>query len=423
MEYDVIVIGGGPAGMMAAGRAAECGARVLLLEKNKSLGEKLRITGGGRCNVTNAEFDVHLFLSHFKTDAKFLYSSFAQFGVQDTLDFFHRHNMPTKVEAEKRVFPCTDNAESVFTVLKQYMMKEKVMIRTQSSVKNIIASSHHIEGIILENNEKIRAHSYIIATGGKSHPETGSTGDGFLWLKDLGHTIINPQAVLVPIVTREEWTHKLSGVSVSDAKLSFFHIDEMGRRRKISPSKTGKILFTHFGLSGPLILNMSKLLGEFLSYGQVILSLDLLSDMDYKNIDELLQSIFENNKNKKIKNVLSEFIPSVFVSALLENAHIDKEKEVHNISREERIKIGRVVKDMQMTVTELLGSDKAIVTSGGVDLREVDFKTMCSRLYPNLYLIGDTLNIDRPSGGYSLQLCWTTGFVAGSAVAKVRQSL
>jgi len=418
MIYDVIVIGGGPAGMMAAGRAAEGGARVLLVEKNKMLGQKLLITGGGRCNVTNAEFDLHIFLSKFQSDAKFLYSSFAEFGVEETLDFFHRYQMPTKIEAEKRVFPVTDKAGSVFTALKQYMQEGNVTILSDISVAGLVPVDGKIDEILIKNGEKLKAHAYILATGGKSHPETGSTGDGFIWLKNIGHTIIESQAILVPVTTREKWVHNLSGVSMPDAKLSFFQHDEIGKKKKILPSKSGKILFTHFGLSGPLILNTSKTLREFLQYGPVVISLDLVPGSDYGMIDDILQTIFERNKNKKIKNVLSEFVLASFVPTLLELTKIDGEKEIHSISREERLSIGRNVKDMQMTVTGLLGAEKAIVTSGGVDLKEVDFKTMRSRLYPNLYLIGDILNIDRPSGGYSLQLCWTTGFVAGLAVSE-----
>ncbi|MDD2766554.1 MAG: aminoacetone oxidase family FAD-binding enzyme [Candidatus Moranbacteria bacterium] len=418
MEYDVIVIGGGPAGMMAAGRAAQCGARVLLLEKNSSLGQKLLITGGGRCNVTNAEFDIHLFLAKFKGSAKFLYSPFAQFGVEKTLDFFHSYDMPTKIEAEKRVFPVTDKSQSVFDVLTKYMTEGNVEMHLGVTVTGFAMGDGIIEGVLLGNGECLRAHAYILATGGKSHPETGSTGDGFTWLREIGHTIIESQAILVPVITKEKWVHDLSGVSLAEAKLSFFQNDASGKRKKILPQKIGKILFTHFGLSGPLVLNMSKSISEFLQYGPVTLALDLLPQMDYGMIDKKLQEIFEENKNKKIKNVLDEIIPTSFVPALLERAKIDGEKAVNALSREERFSLGRGAKEMSMTVTGLLGAEKAIVTSGGVALSEVDFRTMRSRLYPNLYCVGDILNIDRPSGGYSLQLCWTTGYVAGTSLKK-----
>lgn len=428
MQYDVIIIGGGPAGMMAAGRAAECGARALLIEKNDSLGQKLLITGGGRCNLTNAEFDINIFLGKFKDTAKFLFSPFSRFGVQDTLDFFHERNMPTKIEAEKRVFPVTDKAESVFSVLKQYMEEGSVTVLPNVSAVGIVTTDEKLDGVLLKSGEKMQAHSYILATGGKSHPETGSTGDGFRWLEAIGHTIIESQAVLVPVTIREKWVHALSGVSLTDAKLTVFQKENSGENKgssllkKVCPSRRGKVLFTHFGLSGPLVLNMSKSISEFLQYGAVVISLDLLPEMDFGMIDKKLQEIFEQNKNKKIKNILGEFISASFIPALLEIVKIDGEKAVNIISREERLSFGRAVKDMQMTVTGLLGAEKAIVTSGGVTLSEVDFKTMRSRLYPNLYFVGDVLNIDRPSGGYSLQLCFTTGYVAGEEAAKIQKT-
>lgn len=421
MKYDVVVIGGGPAGMMTAGRAAQCGARVLLLEKNNALGQKLLITGGGRCNLTNAEFDVNIFLGKFKDSAKFLFSPFSQFGVEETLDFFHERGMETKVEAEKRVFPMTDKAESVFAVLREYLREGNVTVLSNTSVTGFsISEEGEIDGVSLQNGEKIQAHSYILATGGQSHPETGSTGDGFLWLKKIGHTIIESQAVLVPITTKEEWAHKLSGVSLTDAKVTLFQNDQDGKKKKVCKAKRGKLLFTHFGLSGPLILNMSKDISEFLRYSEVFISLDLLPETDFGVLDKQIQDIFDQNKNKKIKNVLGELVVPAFSEALLELSGIDGEKMVNAVSKEERLMLGRTAKDMRLSVTGLLGAEKAIVTSGGVDLKEVDFKTMRSRLFPHLYFVGDLLNIDRPSGGYSLQLCFTTGFVAGTATGLLR---
>ncbi|MEI8097179.1 MAG: aminoacetone oxidase family FAD-binding enzyme [Candidatus Moraniibacteriota bacterium] len=419
MKYDVVVIGGGPAGMMAAGRAAQCGARVLLLEKNNALGQKLLITGGGRCNLTNAEFDVNILLGKFKESAKFLFSPFSQFGVQDTLDFFHAHDMETKVEAEKRVFPTTDKAESVFDVLRKYLQEGKVTVLSNTHVSGLSVLDGKVNGVLLQNEEKIEASSYILATGGQSHPETGSTGDGFRWLQKIGHTIIESESVLVPITTHEKWAHDLSGVSLSDARITIFQNDKNGKKKKVCKAKSGKLLFTHFGLSGPLILNMSKDIREFLRYGETVVSLDLFPGIDHGTLDKRIQEVFDQNKNKKIKNVIGELVLPAFSHALLELSKIDGEKMINVMSKEERLSLGRTMKDVCMSVTGLLGTEKAIVTSGGVDLKEVDLKTMCSRHFSNLYFVGDLLNIDRPSGGYSLQLCWTTGFVAGTfAVAK-----
>lgn len=412
MDYDVIIIGGGPAGMMAAGRAAACGARVCLLEKNATLGTKLLITGGGRSNVTNAEFDEHIFLQKFGEAAKFLYSPLSQFGVRDTLDFFEQQGMPTKVEAEKRVFPVSDSAQSVWDALVRYMHEGQVTILSGMEVTGLEAADGNMSGVRLKNGTLLQAKSYIVATGGQSRPETGSTGDGFRWLENIGHTIIEPRPSLVPLCVRETWVSNLAGVSFPDVKLSYFH-----QGKKIE-SRKGKLLFTHVGLSGPLVLNMSRNISEFLEYGEVSVTLDLLPEKNIGEIDRDIQALFATQKNKQVKNSLDGFLMPAMIPMLLQLSGIDLEMPVHSVTREERMALARLAKDFRLTVTGLLGADKAIVTSGGVTLEEIECKYMRSRLYSNLYLVGDVLNIDRPSGGYSLQLCWTTGFVAGTAAAR-----
>jgi hypothetical protein len=411
MRYDVVVIGGGPAGMMAAGRAAACGARVLLLEKNATLGKKLLITGGGRSNVTNAEFDQHILLAKFKENAKFLFSPFAQFGVEEALDFFHTRGMPTKVEAEKRVFPVSDSAQSVWNVLVAYMAQSEVTVRSEAPVTGLVMREKHIVGVALADGEIIEGDRYILATGGKSRPETGSTGEGFQWLSDIGHTIIGSEAALVPVEVHESWVSLLSGVSLQDVKLTLF------QNAKKQGIRVGKMLFTHFGISGPLVLNMSKDIGELLKYGEVQISLDLMPTLDAGAVDRKIQAVFALHQNKQIKNSLGELVTPVFAPVLMMLSTIDPEKPVHSITREERLLLVRLLKDFRMTAKSLLGVEKAVVTSGGVALPEIDFSTMQSRLHPNLHIIGDVLNVDRPSGGYSLQLCWTTGYVAGTAAA------
>lgn len=412
MAYDVAIIGGGPAGMMAAGRAAECGARVILLEKNPSLGTKLLITGGGRSNVTNAEFDPHLFLSKFGRAGKFLFSPLSQFGVQDAIDFFHAHGMPTKVEAEKRIFPASDSAQSVWDMLVGYMRSGGVTVLPGAEVAGIGAADGRIIGVRLKNGDQVEARAYVLATGGKSHPETGSTGDGFRWLEKIGHTISAPRPALVPLRVREPWIAELSGASFEGVKLAVFQQDTKRY------TKTGKLLFTHFGLSGPLALNMSRDIDELLKTGEVSVSVDLRPSMNVGEIDAELLGIFELQKNRQLKNGLEKFTKPLLVPVLLRLARIDGEKPVHSVTRAERLELARAVKDIRLTIAGLLGAEHAIVTSGGVELEEVDCRHMRSRLYPNLYLVGDILNIDRPSGGYSLQLCWTTGFVAGTAAAE-----
>ncbi len=405
--YDVAVIGGGPAGMMAAGKAGASGAKVILLEKNESLGVKLLITGGGRCNVTNAELDIRKFLKKYKDSDKFLFSAFSQFSVKDSLEFFNSRGMATKVEAENRVFPVSDNAQSVWDVQVEYLKKGNVEIRTGASVIGFEKENNNISAIKLKNKDIILAKKVILATGGTSRPETGSTGEGFNWLKDLGHNVIASNEALVPVSLKDKWIKDLSGVTLQNIKLTTFQNNQKQESHK------GKLLFTHFGISGPTVLNMSKDIGELLKYGEVEIKLDLLPHLDHGMMNSKLQELFKLDDKKKIKNSLDSLIPSALVPIVLTLSGIDENKTNNSITREERLKLIEIIKNIPMQVEGLLGSDKAIVSSGGVDLTEVDFKTMQSKIVNNLYLVGDVLNIDRPSGGYSLQLCWTTGYVAG----------
>jgi predicted Rossmann fold flavoprotein len=406
--WDVVVIGGGASGMMTAGRAGSLGKKVLLLEKNDELGKKLLITGGGRCNVTNAEEDLRVLLSKFKDSDKFLFSTFSQFSNKDTLDFFNSRGMETKVEANNRVFPITNKAESVWNVLLEYLKTNNVTVQSNCTVVGIETDGDKITLVKLKDKTIVKAKSFVLSTGGKSHPETGSTGDGFKWLAEIGHKVTEPTASLVPISTEDDWVKTLQGVSIENTKITVLQNDVKQEVKK------GKILFTHFGLSGPTILNLSSEVGELLKYGEVFLSLDILPDLDYGQLNLKLQDIFKEKSNKKFKNTLDSLLPFAMVPIIVGLSGIDGDKPSHSITREERLHLVQVLKDLRVKVTGLLGEDKAIVTSGGVSLEEVDFKTMASKLFSNLYLTGDILNIDRPSGGYSLQLCWTTGFVAGS---------
>ena len=409
--WDVAVVGGGSAGMMAAGRAAERGLKVILIEKNDSLGKKLLITGGGRCNVTNNELDTRKLLEKFKDNGKFLFSAFSQWNVKETLDFFHMKNMETKVEREQRVFPLSNKAQSVWNVLTEYVKNPNITILSNSPVSDILISvDKKITGVILKNKKHILAKSVILATGGTSRPETGSTGDGYAWLKKIGHNVVEPTPSLVPLATKDAWTKRLAGVSLTDIKLTTFQNDVK------QDVKKGKILFTHVGVSGPTVLNMSKDIGELLKYGEVVLSLDIVPTLDYSQLNTKLQEQFKENNNKKFKNSLGPLLTPALAPIIVELSKIDPETQCNRVTREERLALVQLLKAIPIHIDSLLGEDKAIITSGGVVLDEVDFKTMNSRLFSNLYLVGDILNIDRPSGGYSLQLCWTTGFVAGNSV-------
>ncbi len=417
-SWDVIVVGGGPAGMMAAATAAQRGLRVVLLEKNDTLGKKLLITGGGRCNVTNSEFDTRKFLSKFKQADKFLFSAFSQHNVEDSLNFFHAHGMDTKVENDLRTFPVSDSAQSVWDVLVGDLKKHNVTVQSHSPVVKIVMDTESesksgdkkIVGVELKNKKVIFGNSLIIATGGTSRPETGSTGDAYAWLRELGHTVTEPAPSLVPVAVKDVWVKKLAGVSLPEVKITLL---QNGQKQNVSK---GKILFTHVGVSGPGILNMSRDVSELLKYGDVDISLDLLLTLDHSMLNSRLQDIFREHDKKKIQNSLSSLVPTALVPVVIELAGIDPDTACNSITREERLRLIDTLKHIPLHVSHLLGTDKAIITSGGVGLDKVDFKTMRSRLYDNLYLVGDILDIDRPSGGYSLQLCWTTGYVAGSHV-------
>lgn len=410
--YDVAVIGGGPAGMMAAGRAAELGATVVLLEKNPGLGKKLLITGGGRCNILNAEFDTHALTAKYGKKGKSLYSTFSAFDAQATWDFFESHGLKLKIEAEKRAFPVSDSAEDVHRVMVKYLKDHGIEVMLDTRVKTIESNDASITKIV-HSAGCIEARNYILATGGKSRPETGSTGDGFVWARRLGHTVAEPDPALVPLTIRNPWISDVAGISLQGVKLTVWQ----GKTKY--DSRIGKMLFTHIGLSGPVVLNMSKDIGALLKTGPVTLSLDLFPSMDAGALDRKLVQVFDAGKNKHIKNNIGEIVQPRLGRVLLALAGIDPDTPLHQLKKEERLAFGSLLKDLPMAVSGLLGEDKAIVTGGGVDLKEVEFKTMRSKKIKNLFLVGDILDFDRPSGGYSLQICWTTGFVAGSSAAVV----
>lgn len=409
--WEVVVVGGGPAGMMAAGQAAELGRTVLLLEKNPILGKKLLLTGGGRCNLTNYVPEIDTMLAHYSGNERFLFSAFAQFGAQDTLDFFHRRGMATKEEAEGRVFPLSNKAQSVLGVLSLYLREGQVEVRTGATVTglSVVAGTGRID-IRLGGGKKIRARTCIVATGGAACPETGSSGEGLMWLKEIGHTVTTSKEALTPVALKDQWVSQLAGVTLKDIKMTVF---QNGRKRG---AQRGDLLFTHFGVSGPTILNMSKEIGEWRQDGEVIIALDLFPQLDHGALKQELQALLVGESNKKLKTLLSRLVPSALAGVILELAQLDGEMTSHSVRREDRIKIIELMKAIPLHVEGLLGAESAAYLSGGVAPGEVNFKTMQSRLVSNIHIIGDLLDIDRPSGGYSLQLCWTTGFVAGSHI-------
>ncbi|OGC84939.1 hypothetical protein A3F55_02880 [Candidatus Adlerbacteria bacterium RIFCSPHIGHO2_12_FULL_53_18] len=410
--YDVVVVGGGASGLMAAGRAAERGKRVLLLEKNKRLGEKLRITGGGRCNITNAEEDERVLLGAYGKAEQFLYSVFSQFGNKATFAFFESHQLPLVVQARKRVSPATERAADVVHTFEEYVHKGGVIVRTGSPVTAATHDESGITGVVC-NTETYVGKNYIFATGSVSHPETGSTGDGFKWLEKLGHTVVKPTPSIVPLKVKDAWVKMLAGSSLTFMKITFL------AEGKKAFSKTGKILFTHFGLSGPLILNSASAVSDLLYEGVVTATIDAYPHTDLGALERSVIAVFDTNKNKALKNVLKEVVPDGTargILALLEG-NIDTAKKVHSVTKEERKILVRLLKALPLTIEGLMGFDRAVIADGGVPLEEIDTRTMRSKKVSNLYLTGDLLHINRPSGGYSLQLCWSTGYVAGTHAA------
>lgn len=412
-KYDLIVVGGGASGMMAAGRAGERGLRVLLLEKNKELGNKILITGNGRCNILNAIENEHMLLEKYGSSKPFLYSLFAQFGEKDAFDFFNSHGLPLVVEEYNRVFPKSQNAQDVVNFLANYMEHGNVEVRTNCAVSTMRIKDDYIESILC-GQEMFTATEYIFATGGASHSETGSTGDGYKWLKQLGHSVVNPTPSLVPLQVQEHWAKELSGISLEDMKITFF-VDN-----KKEFKLNGRLLFTHFGISGPLILNSASKVSKLLPTGIVTAEIDMFPRLDSGNLEKQIISIFDVNKNKTLKNIVSELVPAGMSKGILTllSGNMDTDVKIHSVTRDNRKKIVNLFKALPITITGLMGLDRAIVADGGLPLNEVDMKTMRSKKVNNLFVTGDLLNINRPSGGFSLQLCWSTGYVAGSNAGK-----
>ncbi|MFA6533703.1 MAG: NAD(P)/FAD-dependent oxidoreductase [Patescibacteria group bacterium] len=406
-NYDLIVIGGGPAGMMAAGRAGENGARVLLLEKNRRLGAKLLITGKGRCNLTNAEPDIRELASHYGPSGKFLFSAFSRFDNQATRDFFGRGGLKTKVERGNRVFPVGDQSADVVDVLINYLKENKVEIMTGASVKSLAVEKGKISKVVLFGGKELVAKNYAICAGGKSYPLTGSDGAAYQWLAKLGHTIVPPRPALVPLLTKETWVKELSGLSLKNVAISVW------QKGKKKDSRFGEALFTAEGLSGPIILDLSHLVGELLPGGEVELGIDFKPALTLSELDQRLQKDFSQLANKLFKNSLDWLLPQSLIPVMVWLSGINPEKKVNSLTREERKKLLVLLKDFRLKVKSLGGWERAIVTAGGVELREVDPKTLRSKIIPNLYLAGEILNLDGPTGGFNLQVCWSTGFAVG----------
>jgi len=409
--FDVTIIGGGPAGMMAAGRAGEMGAKVVLLERNNALGRKLLLTGKGRSNITKAEFNSRELIKKYGREGDFLLYPLSVFGVKETIGFFEKKGLKIKTERGKRIFPQSDKASDVLAILIDYLKLGGVKIMTNSKVEKILKQKNRASKIILKDGREISAKNYIIATGGKSFPGTGSTGDGYQWAKELGHSISKLRPALVPLKIKESWPKMAQGLALKNVELSVF------QNNKKKDSRFGEMLFTHFGISGPIILDLSGKIAELLEKGEVKLVLDLKPALDFQTLDKRIQSDFSKYSQKLFKNSLSDLLPQKLIPIIVKLSGITPLKKVNVITREERYKLVRLLKGLAMTVSSLLGFEMAIVTSGGVSLKEIDSKTMKSKLIENLFFAGEIINLHGPTGGYDLQLCWSTGYLAGQMAA------
>ncbi len=415
--FDVAVVGGGPSGMMAAARAGESGAKVLLLEKNQNLGRKLLLTGKGRSNITRAEFNPRELLKKYGREGYFLLHPLSVFGVKETIEFFEKKGLKTKIERGKRIFPESDKSQDVLNILINYLKEAGVAIITNSEVKEIIKKRNKIAKIILSGGQEIFAKNYIIATGGKSYPGTGSTGQGYEWAKELGHKINKLRPALVSLKIKESWPKAGQGLSLKNVTLTVF------QKNKKKDSRFGELLFTHFGISGPIVLDLSGKVGELLGKGEVKLILDLKPALDFQTLDKRLQSDFSKYSTKLFKNSLSDLLPQKLIPIMVELSGINPSKKVNEIMRGERQKLGKLLKGLEMTVSSLLGFETAIITAGGVSLKEIDSKTMKSKLVENLFFAGEIIDLKGPTGGYNLQLCWSTGYLAGQSAAKSASKL
>ncbi len=408
MQYDEAVIGGGPAGMMAAGRAGELGARVVLLEKNNRPGIKLLMTGKGRCNITNKIEEPRMMAERYGKNGKFLLSLFHRFGTEDVISFFESRGVMTKVEKGNRVMTKNDRSQDVLDALLGYLKEGKVEMKFNSEVKEIIRKENRIEKIILADGEEIIADKFIVCTGGKSYPVTGSTGDGYAWAKNLGHTVTDLSPALTPVIVKEKIVKELEGLSLKDAEIGVYKND-----KKID-SKSGDALFTGDGMSGPIVINMSKIIARELP-GKVELRIDFMPELDLEALDRKIQKEFQEGNNKLFRNSLDGLLPQKLIPVIIRLSEIDPEKKVNLVTREERKGLLNFLKSFSFEVKGVMGFEKAMVTSGGISLNEVDPKTMRSKIIENLFFSGEVLDLDGPTGGYNLQICWSTGYAAGEA--------
>ena len=406
----VLIIGGGAAGMMAAAFAAKNGNRVEVFEKNEKLGKKLFITGKGRCNITNAA-DLEDFFPAVTSNPKFLYSAFYSFTNEQVISFFEELGVKTKVERGGRVFPVSDHSSDVIQALKSEMERLGVKINLNAEVKELIteksSTGETVNGIRLVSGKKISGDAVIVATGGISYPSTGSTGDGYRFARRCGHKVSELSPSLVPMEVKEWYAGELMGLSLRNIEIRITD----GKKKLYQ--EFGEMLFTHYGVTGPVILSASSVVGKKLKDTELTLHIDLKPALTEEQLDKRVLREFETNHNRQFKNAVDSLFPSKLRPGLVELSGIPEEKKVHEITKEERLRFVRLIKDFTMTLTGLRGYNEAIITKGGVSVKEIDPGTMESKLVKGLYFAGEVLDLDAVTGGYNLQIAWSTGYLAG----------
>ena len=427
----VIVIGGGPAGMFAAYFAAQNGHRVTLLEQNEKLGKKLYITGKGRCNITNAS-DMEELFQNVCSNPKFLYSAFYAYTNEQVIDFFEGYGLRTKIERGNRVFPVSDHSSDVIATLSKVLKDAGVEVRLYTKVTKILTedvldengqliiadkkggiTKQTVTGVELENKEVLKADAIVLATGGISYPTTGATGDGYRFAEGLHHKIVEPTPSLVPFEIQESWVTQMQGLALKNVSIK---IEQKGKKLY---TDFGEMLFTHFGVSGPMILSASAAIKPacFRDFtNEMKLYIDLKPALDKEQLDKRILKDFEEAKNKQYKNSIQKLLPSKMIPIIIELSGIDPDKKVNEITKEERMKLVELLKALPMTIIGLRGWKEAIITKGGVSVKQINPSTMESKLVDGMYFAGELLDLDAMTGGYNLQIAWSTGYLAGNSI-------
>lgn len=412
---NIIVVGGGAAGMMAAVSASQNGGKVIVLEKMTSLGRKLSITGKGRCNITNIA-EKEIIIKNIPGNGAFIYSSLHKFGNQDIIDFLHHYGVMTKIERGGRVFPVSDQAKDVVGAFLRAFKDLNIEVVTGQQVKRILTHNGKVTGVLASNNVKYDAEAVIVATGGSSYPGTGSSGDGYRMSEVVGHTIIPLKPSLVPLEVGEDWIRELQGLSLKNVSASVIFAG-----KKVADD-FGEMLFTHYGLSGPIILSLSKKVAELLNHHpneEILMEINLKPALSAEILDKRIQRDFEKFARKQLKNSLGELLPAKLINVVIDLAHLDPDKFVHQITKNERIRLQEQITRLTFTITSTRPVSEAIVTAGGVYVKEINPKTMESKIVEGLFFAGEVIDIDGYTGGFNLQAAFSTGYVAGHNAAEI----